>query len=113
LPNEEFASAFAEDDMAWCVARLEAHYFRMASDFPENMILDRVKKIRHIPTFAVHGRYDIVCPVRNLHDLRHAWPELDWEIVPDAGHSSHEEGITRELVAATNRLAATGTPVRA
>jgi proline iminopeptidase len=75
-------------------------------------LLDRVDRIRHIPAFAVHGRYDIVCPVRNLDDLRRAWPELDSEIVPDAGHSSHEAGITRELVAATRRIAATGTPVR-
>lgn len=112
LPNREFASAFAEDDMAWCVARLEAHYFRMAADMPDNFILDRVERIRKIPAFAVHGRYDIVCPVRNLHDLRNSWPELDWEIVPDAGHSSHEPGITRELIDATNRLAATGSPLR-
>ena len=61
--------------------RLEAHYFRMASDLPNNHILDRVHAIRKIPAFAVHGRHDIVCPVRNLHDLRHAWPELDWQIV--------------------------------
>ena len=112
LPNPEFASAFAEDDMAWCVARLEAHYFRMAADLPDNFILDRLPAIREIPAFAVHGRYDIVCPVRDLHDLRHAWPELDWQIVADAGHSSHEPGITCELVAATRRLAATGSPVR-
>jgi proline iminopeptidase len=112
LPNEEFASVFAEDEMAWSVARLEAHYFRSAAHFPENLILDRVERIRHIPAFAVHGRYDIVCPVRNLHDLSQAWPELDPVIVAEAGHSSHEPGMTHELIAATNRLARTGTPIR-
>lgn len=40
------------------------------------------------------------------------WPELDATIVPDAGHSSHELGITRELVAATARIAETGSPLR-
>jgi proline iminopeptidase len=112
LPNEEFAGAFGEDAMAWSLARLEAHYMRNALHMPDNLLLDRVDRIRGIPAFAVHGRYDIVCPVRNLIDLRDAWPELDTCIVPDAGHSSHEPGITRELIAATNRIARTGSPVR-
>lgn len=112
LPNEEFSKMFADDTMAWSLARLEAHYFRNARFRPDTLLLDRIGPIRRIPAFAVHGRYDIVCPVRNLDDLRHAWPELDWHIVPDAGHSSHEPGITRELVAATRRIAETGSPVR-
>lgn len=112
LPNEEFSGAFAEDELAWNLARLEAHYFRngLSSD---NLLLDRIDRLRGIPAFAVHGRYDIVCPVKSLDDLRRAWPELNWSIVPDAGHSSHEPGITKELVAATNRIATTGSPVRA
>jgi proline iminopeptidase len=111
MPNEKYSEAFAKDELAWNLARLEAKYFR-AGIHPDNLLLERVHRLRDIPTFAVHGRYDIVCPVKNLDDLGRDWPELDWEIVPDAGHSSHEPGITRELVAATNRIAATGSPVR-
>jgi proline iminopeptidase len=112
LPNEEFADMFDDPDTAWSLARLEAHYFRNVRFRPETLLLDRVGRIRHLPAFAVHGRYDVVCPVRSLDDLRNAWPELDSVIVPDAGHSSHEPGITRELVAATQRIAETGSPVR-
>ncbi|MFT4537780.1 MAG: proline iminopeptidase [Planctomycetota bacterium] len=111
LPNPEYTDAFAGDDLAWNLARLEAHYFRAGIE-PQKSILDRIECIRHIPAFAVHGRYDIVCPVRSLHDLSCAWPELDAQIVPDAGHSSHEPGITRELVAAMDRIARTGSPQR-
>jgi proline iminopeptidase len=75
-------------------------------------LLDRVDRIRNIPAFAVHGRYDIVCPIKSLLDLAKAWPELDYTVAPDSGHSSHEPGITRELVAATNRIVKSGTPVR-
>ena len=112
LPNPEFADMFDDDEVAWSLARLEAHYFRNVRFTPDTRLLDRVGVIRHIPAFATHGRYDIVCPVKNLHDLSEAWPELDCQIVPDAGHSSHEPGITRELVAATRRIAETGSPVR-
>ncbi len=112
LPNDEFSGLFGDPDMAWSLARLEAHYFRNQRFRPDSFLLDRVKRIRHIPAFVVHGRYDVVCPVRSLDDLCGVWPELDAVIVPDAGHSSHEPGITRELVAAMDRIARTGTPVR-
>jgi proline iminopeptidase len=112
LPNEEFTSHFDNPDTAWAVARLEAHYFRNVKPDPDSMLLDRVNRIRHIPAFAVHGRYDIVCSVKNMFDLAGAWPELDTVVSPDSGHSSHEPGITKELVAATNRIVRTGSPVR-
>jgi proline iminopeptidase len=112
LPNAEFTSKFAEDKTAWAVARLEAHYFRNVQPVPDTQLLDHVGRIRGIPAFAVHGRYDIVCPVKSLLDLAAAWPELDWEIAPQSGHSSHEAEITRELVAATQRIVQTGSPVR-
>jgi proline iminopeptidase len=112
LPNEEFASHFDNPETAWAVARLEAHYFRNVNPDPDSMLLDRVDRIRHIPAFAVHGRYDIICPVKSLIDLGLAWPELDCHIEPDSGHSSHEPGITRALVDATRRIAATGQPRR-
>lgn len=112
LPNPEFVSHFEDPDTAWAVARLEAHYFRNETLDPDSLLLDRVEGIRHIPAFAVHGRYDIVCSVKNLIDLATAWPELDYEISPDSGHSSHEPGITQELVAAMDRIAKTGNPKR-
>ena len=43
--------------------------------------------------------------------LARAWPELSTAIVADAGHSSHESGITEQLVAAMARIARTGSPV--
>lgn len=112
LPNEEFLSHFSEPDACWAVARLEAHYFRNLKPDPDTLLLDGVERIRHIPSFAVHGRYDIVCSVKNLIDLAEKWPELDTVISPDSGHSSHEPGITRELVAATNRIVNSGSPQR-
>jgi len=112
LPNEEFASHFADPDVAWAVARLEAHYFRNVRPNPDSLLLDRVPVIQHIPAFAVHGRYDIICPVKSLLDLAAAWPELDYEVAPQSGHSSHEPEITRELVSATYRIMKTGDPRR-
>jgi proline iminopeptidase len=34
-------------------------------------------------------------------DLHRAWPEAEYVVVPDAGHSAWEPGICAELVKAT------------
>lgn len=111
LPNTEFSSEFSKPEMAWCLARLEAHYFRNVHFSSDAHLLENVSRVRQIPSFIVHGRYDLVCPVKNAYDLHQAWPEASCVIVPDAGHSSYEPGITKELVAATERIRQTGKPI--
>jgi proline iminopeptidase len=36
--------------------------------------------------------------------LAQAWPEAEFLVVPDAGHTVREPGIARQLVAAVERL---------
>ena len=69
-----------------------------------NELLDGVPSIRHLPCTIVQGRYDIVCPPVTADALARAWPEAEYVVVPDAGHSVREPGITRELVAAVKRM---------
>lgn len=112
LPDADFAAAFGEEEMAWSLARLEAHYFRNCRFDPDDLLLQRIDRIREIPAFLVHGRYDVVCPIAGAEALHRAWPEADYVIVPDAGHASREPGTGAELVAATDRIRDTGSPKR-
>jgi proline iminopeptidase len=48
----------------------------------------------------VQGRYDAVCPAATADDLHRAWPEAQYHVVSDAGHSAFEPGIRSRLVAA-------------
>ena len=61
--------------------------------------------IRQIPGVIVHGRYDVVTPLRSAWDLKRAWPEADLRIVPDAGHAMTEPGIIHEIVEASDGFA--------
>jgi proline iminopeptidase len=36
--------------------------------------------------------------------LHKAWPEAEFKIIADAGHSMHEPGITKALVEATDKF---------
>lgn len=103
-PNPETVAYFAGDVVALGLARIEAHYFSHDIFLPENSLLDNIGRIRNIPGVIVQGRYDAVCPIVSADDVHRAWPEVDYIIVPDAGHSAWEPGICAELVKATERF---------
>ncbi len=104
--NEANVSSWDTDEFAIAVARIECHYFVHRGFFErEDLLLRNVRRIRKIPAVIVQGRYDVVCPMRSAWDLHKAWPEADFRIVPDAGHSALEPGNTHELVSATDRFA--------
>ena len=73
----------------------------------EDQLLGGVDVIRHIPAMIVHGRYDVVCPFETAWELHQRWPEADFRVVVDAGHTAYEPGIAAELVGATDRFLAT------
>lgn len=104
LPNPDTVAAFGEDRMALGLARIEAHYFLHEEIPPERDLVRGVARIRHVPGVIVQGRYDMVCPIASADELAAAWPEAQYVVVPDAGHSAMEPGIRAQLVAATERM---------
>jgi proline iminopeptidase len=104
--NPDYVARFGDAAFAAAFARIECHYFVNGGFLrTANELIENVGRIRHIPTVIVQGRYDIVCPMRSAWELHRAWPEADLRVVPDAGHSAFEAGITHELVSATDHFA--------
>ncbi|MEK6209544.1 MAG: prolyl aminopeptidase [Pseudomonadota bacterium] len=104
LPSPSTVAHFAEDIVALGLARIEAHYFSNGIFLAENSLLENAGRLRSIPGIIVQGRYDMVCPIVSADDLHRAWPEAQYIIVPDAGHSVWEPGISARLVAAMERF---------
>jgi proline iminopeptidase len=97
--------AFARDDFAIALAKIETHYFVNRGFFEsEDQLLDGIDRIRGIPAVIVQGRYDVVCPPVTAFELAQRWPEAELRMVADAGHSAFEPGIAAELIEATKRL---------
>ena len=101
LPNPALVADFASDRVALGLARIEAHYFKHDIFLPPDFLLREAGRLKDIPGVIVQGRYDIVCPTMSADDLHRAWPEAEYHVVPDAGHSAFEPGIRSRLVAAT------------
>ncbi|HSE01828.1 MAG TPA: prolyl aminopeptidase [Burkholderiales bacterium] len=108
LPNPETVAHFAGDVVSLGLARMEAHYFSHGIFLPENALLENLHRLRHLPCVIVQGRYDAVCPIVTADEVRRAWPESEYIVVADAGHSAWEPGISAELVRATERFKAKG-----
>jgi proline iminopeptidase len=104
LPNPETAAAFGDDRLALGLARIEAHFFSHHLYAGDSDLIARIGSIRHLPGTIVQGRYDMVCPIASADALAGAWPEAEYVIVPDAGHSAMEPGIREQLVLATDRM---------
>ena len=104
LPNDSLVANFGSDRLALGLSRIEAHFFLNDIFLPKNFLLDNIAKIRHIPTTIVQGRYDMVCPIISADDLARVFPEADYQIVNDAGHSAFEPGIRSKLVETMEKL---------
>ncbi|NCT40708.1 MAG: prolyl aminopeptidase [Alphaproteobacteria bacterium] len=106
LPNYETITTSEQKQHALALARLEAHYFKHELIAPENSILTQIDRVRHIPCSIVQGRYDMICPIRTANRLHHAWPEADYVVVPDAGHSALDPALRSRLIEATEHAKA-------
>jgi proline iminopeptidase len=106
IQNEDFMAQLDEPEAALAMARIECHYFVNGGFFESpNQILEAVDRIRHIPCVIVQGRYDVVCPPTTAWDLHEAWPEADFKLIANAGHSAFDPANAAALIEATNRFA--------
>ncbi len=108
IQNQDFMDKLDAPDAALAMARIECHYFVNGGFFESpNQLLENIDRIRHIPTVIVQGRYDVVCPAVTAWDLHRAWPEADFQLIQDAGHSAFDPANTAALVAATEKFSQT------
>jgi proline iminopeptidase len=105
IPNSTRIAEANETPVAYAMARIEVHYFRNNRYEPEDQLLRRVNRIRHLPATIVQGRYDLLCPPITATQLHRAWPGSRLIIVDDAGHSAMEPGIRSALVTVMDEIA--------
>ncbi len=93
------------DQRTLAMSRIECHYMIHDCFMPPGTLLAAVPRLRKIPAYLVHGRYDMICPIEGAFALAEAWPEARFEIIPDAGHAATEPGTRHALITAMEELA--------
>tara|TARA_B100000925_G_scaffold255942_1_gene209505 strand:- start:17 stop:970 length:954 start_codon:yes stop_codon:yes gene_type:complete len=105
VQDHDLMDGFDEDHFAEAFARIECHYFINNGFFEsDNWILDNAHKLKNIPTYIVHGRYDIVCPVESAFDLKKAIPHAELYVTPTSGHSLSEKETRTKIIEITNEI---------
>lgn len=104
IPNYETVTTPEQKKHAIAISLLECHYFKYDYIKPKDSLVNKVDAFRHIPTTIVQGRYDMVCPILSAHRLHSAWPEAEYIVVPDGGHSALDPTIRSQLIAATEKI---------
>ncbi len=102
--NSKIMGHFTAPYTALSLARIECHYFVNNAFLEPGQILANARRLKDIPGYIIHGRYDIVCPLENAYLLHRAWPEAEFQIIGNAGHSATEAGIRSALISATQTL---------
>jgi proline iminopeptidase len=102
--NQDIVKRYGDPEFAAAFARIECHYFVNGGWLErESQLLDDVHKIRHIPRPSCRDASTWSARCARAWALHKAWPEADFRVVPDAGHSAFEPGTARELIKATDR----------
>ena len=103
VPNVEESAG--EINFALSVATIECHFWMndMFWGGNDNWLLNNVSAIKDIPTYIVHGRYDVDCRPINAYELSKKLNNCDLDFVI-SGHSSAEPAIVDALVRATDRF---------
>lgn len=101
FPQKETIISDDQRYYALATAKIEAHYFYTQVIPNSKSLLTHIDKIRSIPASIIQGRYDIICPMVSANRLHAVWPEADYVIVPDAGHSFLDPTLRTRLIEAT------------
>ena len=103
LPREPNSNAI-NPEVELARAKVQIHYIMNNCFVGHRDWLSEVKSLDQIPTTIIQGRYDMVCPPISAWQLKQAMPHAQFEMVPDAGHSAMEAGITSALIKATEEF---------
>jgi proline iminopeptidase len=110
LPSASTVEHFTDPEVAVAVARIENHYMANHGWLePGQLLRGAAEKLRGIPGVIVQGRHDSCTPPVAAWRLKQAWPEVELNIIPDAGHLFSEPGNLDALVRATDKFAGVGT----
>jgi proline iminopeptidase len=104
MPDKNVVDHFSDPHIALSIARIECHYFINQSFLSPGQILDNIHKLKNIPGFIVHGRYDIICPIDQAVLLSQYWSNSKLKVIDNAGHAVTEKGISDALVISCNQM---------
>lgn len=96
--DASLVDTLTQPDICRAFSLISTHYFKHKCFLEPNQILNRIHRIKDIPTWIVHGRYDMLCPVSQAYLLHQHLNNAKLNIAEHDGHAQCENGIHQLLL---------------
>lgn len=104
-PAATLSSKWSDDRYILARARIITHYFHHNAWLENGVLLREASALNGISGIMVQGRFDLEAPLVTAWELSQVWPDGELVIVPNAGHSPTDTGMSEAIVTATDRFA--------
>jgi len=105
-PSSALAKRFDDPDYRLAFARIVTHYASHNAWLEDGILLRNCSRLADTPGVLINGRFDFQSPLLNAWRLKRVWKTAELIVVDNAGHAV-DQNISREIIRATNRFAAT------
>jgi proline iminopeptidase len=86
------------DDVDIAETKIFLHYEANNFFLEPDQLIENMSRIANIPTVIVHGRYDVLCPVEGMWEIKKRLNNVELVILPSSNHKLTAEGeIARSL----------------
>lgn len=85
-------------------ARIVTHYFRHRAWLEEGELLREAGQLQGLRGAMIQGQLDLAAPLITAWELSRVWSDADLIVVPYAGHSVGDGGMTKAVIATTERF---------
>jgi proline iminopeptidase len=75
------------DDAKLAFVRVCAHYFAHDCFLEDGVLIREAGRLAGIPGYLIHGRNDLGGPVVTAWELARAWPDAEFVVIEDSGHT--------------------------
>ncbi len=97
--NVSYLTAEDIDEAGIMGAKIFLHYEANNFFLKENQLLDNVNAIAHLPTIIVHGRFDVLAPLKQVWELRKYLNQCEVVVLPTSAHSFSADGNVAQKLA--------------
>lgn len=103
-PHARPPSRWADPGYRMARARIVTHYFRHGAWLEDGILKRDAAKLASVRGVMIHGRLDLQAPLATAWELSRTWTNGTLVVVPSAGHSHADRGMSEAIVEATDRF---------
>ena len=92
------------DSEKYVAALFESHYYSKQFFLKKNYFMDNAHRASGVPGVFIHGKYDVICSMKESYDISKLLPRSRLVVVENAGHSYYDPNIAKAMITEMKRF---------